>query len=419
MKKILIILCISILISACTSQNNPQQAEPTNQGTPAPASETAMITNQPLTPTQTQTAPPTSTPVPTETASPMPSPTPVNYSPGKFPDGVNPLTGLMVNDPTVLDRLPVAVKINNYPRSDRPQWGLSQADIVFEYYHNNWLPRFHAIFYSQDAAEAGPVRSGRLLDAILVQTYQSILAFASADFRILNNFWFNIPQNLVFNIERECPPQPYCRYEPGGANHLIGNTAEIRGYAEENGLISGIPDFPGMAFSSGIPAGGLEGSSLVVRYSLSAYTKWVFDPQTGAYTRWQDTMEAYQVEDEVYEVLTDRATGEEIQAQNVIILFAPHSRPYYHQGTETDPIGEIVEIDLTGSGQAVLFRDGLAYKLQWMRTDEEPFLQIVDDLGNPFPLKPGQTWFEVINDVSTESYDGTDWRFTFQFPLGD
>ena len=55
------------------------------------------------------------------------------------------------------NRHPVAIKINNYPRSNRPQWGLSLADIVYEYYHNNDLPRFHAIFYGNDAPVLGVI----------------------------------------------------------------------------------------------------------------------------------------------------------------------------------------------------------------------------------------------------------------------
>ena len=47
------------------------------------------------------------------------------YGLGNFEEGVNPLTGLKVDDPSKLERRPVAVKINNYPRSNRPQWGLS------------------------------------------------------------------------------------------------------------------------------------------------------------------------------------------------------------------------------------------------------------------------------------------------------
>ncbi len=50
------------------------------------------------------------------------------------PAAYNPLTGLVPADPSLLDRRPLVIKISNYPRAIRPQYGLNEADIVFEYY---------------------------------------------------------------------------------------------------------------------------------------------------------------------------------------------------------------------------------------------------------------------------------------------
>ena len=66
--------------------------------------------------------------------------------------------------------------------------GASFADIVYDYYQNNGMTRFHAIFYSQNAEEVGPIRSARLLDAELMQMYKTGLAFGGADARILKRF---------------------------------------------------------------------------------------------------------------------------------------------------------------------------------------------------------------------------------------
>ncbi|MHB8808355.1 MAG: DUF3048 domain-containing protein, partial [Anaerolineaceae bacterium] len=76
--------------------------------------------------------------------------------------GVNPLTGLPVSDPNILNRMPVMVKVSNYPRSGRPHAGLSFADIVFDYYIGNGTNRFLAVYYGNDSSSIGPVRSGRL-----------------------------------------------------------------------------------------------------------------------------------------------------------------------------------------------------------------------------------------------------------------
>ena len=77
-----------------------------------------------------------------------------------FPDNVNPLTGLVVDDPSRLERRPVMVKVSNFPRTGRPHAGLSFADIVFEYYIGYGLNRFMGIYLGQDSSQvrAGPLR---------------------------------------------------------------------------------------------------------------------------------------------------------------------------------------------------------------------------------------------------------------------
>ncbi|NIP43226.1 MAG: DUF3048 domain-containing protein, partial [candidate division Zixibacteria bacterium] len=60
---------------------------------------------------------------------------------------------------------PIAMKIPLMPRgSARPQWGLSLADHVYEYYLEKGITRFIAIFFGNNAERAGPIRSGRLFD---------------------------------------------------------------------------------------------------------------------------------------------------------------------------------------------------------------------------------------------------------------
>ena len=104
------------------------------------------------------------TPKPTLTERPSATPSPtippiVRLIPQNFPEYANPLTGLAILDPEVINRKPVIVKISNYPHSVRPQWGLSLADHAFEYYLEDGLTRFAAVFFSNDASKVGPIRS--------------------------------------------------------------------------------------------------------------------------------------------------------------------------------------------------------------------------------------------------------------------
>jgi Protein of unknown function (DUF3048) N-terminal domain len=99
----------------------------------------------------------------------------------------DPLTGLAVSDPSVLDRRPLAIKIANFPRHVRAaQTGLSLADNVWEHYAEGGTTRFTAIFLSQGPDRIGNVRSARLLDTYLGQAYQAMLVASGSSDGTLN-----------------------------------------------------------------------------------------------------------------------------------------------------------------------------------------------------------------------------------------
>ena len=78
------------------------------------------------------------------------------------------------------------MKVENLPRADRPQWGLSKADITYEYYTEEGTTRFISIFYGENADMVGPIRSARLFDLNIVPMYKSAFVFGSAWSLVLN-----------------------------------------------------------------------------------------------------------------------------------------------------------------------------------------------------------------------------------------
>lgn len=332
---------------------------------------------------------------------------PTGYGPTDFPPAINPLTGQPVSDPAVLERRPVAVKINNYPRSNRPQWGLSLADIVFEFYHNNDLPRFHAIFYSRDAELAGPIRSARPLDVHLLHLYHSNFVFGSADQRILDQLKAQrYRDRLVYLLEGACPPQPVCRFEPNVYNYLLAGTAATREYLS---LYRNLPDdrpyLDGMWFNPGLPQGGQSLERLHIRYSYGAYLYWQWDPATGQYLRYQDAQDDVQGRGETHELLTDRLTGAPITAENVVVLFVPHRDEVYQPPANGNPAVEIIDIQLEGSGPAYALRDGQLFEVRWL-VPQAGVLTLTFLDGTPYPYKPGVTWYQVVSTKTPSRADG-------------
>ncbi len=177
MRRFLILALLAFLVAACGTVI-PFSATPSPEAT-GTATPTLTITPS-VTPTVTETPTPTITPTPTRD---YPS---EGYGPSGFPENVNPLTGLKVDNPALLERRPMIVKVANLPRAYRPQWGLSLADHVIEYYIEEGTTRFAAVFLGQDSSMVGPIRSGRFFDNHLIMMYRANFAFGSADARVLN-----------------------------------------------------------------------------------------------------------------------------------------------------------------------------------------------------------------------------------------
>jgi len=401
-KRLLVIALFVLVLSACTGAPQEPTAAPTITTAP---------TDVPPSETPTEIIP-TTTPTPEPTATIEYTPTPLVYGPQNFPTNVSPLSGKTVSDSALLERRPVAVKVQLFPRGQRPPWGVSLADIVYDYYQNFGLTRLHAIFYSQDAETVGPVRSARLLDQSLVHMYQSIFAFGSAEQRTYSRLLgSDFADRLVLENKTNCPPM--CRVDPNGKNELTTNTAELSSYIREKGADNTRQNLDGMYFNQATPIGGQPGTQVSVRFSISSYLLWDYNPDTGRYLRYQDTLEAEDVALENVAALVDRTTNEQLAADNVVVILTPHQYAF-----DTHPgVNEVIDINLSGSGPAYAFRDGQVFQVVWNRPGKNSVLFLTFQDGSSYPFKPGNTWFEVIGTSSrVETPNPNILRFTHLMP---
>lgn len=88
------------------------------------------------------------------TATPSPTPLAVDQvcygpDPEDFPEDVSPLTGLPVEDASLLDLRPVFLSISVFPPSVRPPTGLAVSPIVYELYIGDGDTRLMAGFYGE------------------------------------------------------------------------------------------------------------------------------------------------------------------------------------------------------------------------------------------------------------------------------
>jgi len=336
---------------------------------------------------------------------PTPSPQPlVELAPG-----INPLTGLRVEDSALLTRRPVMVKVSNYPRTGRPHMGLSAADLVFEYYIGYGYNRFVGLYFGQDAERVGPVRSGRLVDAQLAEMYQSILFYGNADSRVDETLIGELgPRALA---EKYLPSPPKYRIEGDMAEiTLFTNTRELSEYYRKlnpNGQYN--QDLRGMIFAETVHPVNQPASFIAVQFSRQARGEWHYNKDTGQYERWIETDPPASGPIPMVPLI-DRANNRQITAANVILIFATY--------TEFAPtLHDIALFDQFAGKRAVVFRDGVRIEGTWKLSGNGRPVQFYNNWGLPLTLKPGNSWIILAGDASKlQSAAPGQWELRFDIP---
>jgi hypothetical protein len=432
MKKYRYVIPLLFILAACTPNtlsdtlNSSDMAAVTDS--PQEASVPMEVKPSPtLIPSPTATSKPVqdnepapAAPTPTKSKPPEPenlAPTnPVQASgPEEFPPEINPLTGLPVSNPALLELPPALVSVTNFPVSARPQAGLSFASYIFELYIGEGMTRFLALFYGQypsldpqgavdttvvadNQPEIGPVRSGRLPYQAIRKLYNGFLVMASASPEVEE---VTTEFTNIFGSDSD------------DINSALIDVTRLRSIAEDEKNKLSI-NLTGNAFDEIHPEGGQNGPSLWVFYNSLNQVQWTYDSATGDYLRFQDNADG---SGEFYPVI-DRLTGEQLSFENVIVLFAKHD--------VLNSDRTLIDVDLLYSeGEAYLFRDGQVYPLYWTTLSGEyekstgrlrP-IRFMDRSGNPMPLKPGSTWVELVNVTTdfTEIEPGV-WKARFYAP---
>ncbi len=420
------VLCAGLLLAACGGE--PEQPTPAVMKLPA---QTATAPTQ-APATQGDTAGATSpaesiqpgvTLLPAATATGfLPEPTTTRASaptstaealvgPHSYPPDVNPLSGLPVADAAVLQRRPLAIKVSNFPRSVRPQSGLAAADLVWEHYAEGGTTRFTAVYYSNDVESVGSIRSARLIDTTLTEMFTgALVASGMSDGtleRLRQKSWY--PAVITESTGFGCPP--LCR-QGQSANAVFASTTDIWQTLRELG-INTAPTIKGLAFWSLTPSGGAAGTRVRVDYSREAYSEWRYNTVDNNYLRWAE------ISPEQMAPHFDANTGTQLTAENIVVIFANHvvdsnvPEDYAADGIHA---AFATEIQLWGSGPALLFRDGQAYSVTWVRMDSADMPFLVDPVNNSVPLRPGKTWFHTTGLSSESIQQGEEWTITHHSP---
>lgn len=373
---------ISLTLAACSSET-PEVS------TPTPELAVVVFETEEPTPVPTNTKSPTVAPTPTpgfgvnnSVAQATPSAEATIPLPEQRPSNENPLTGLKVDDPAVLRRRPLMVRVGNDPGA-RPQVGLDKADIVYEEVTEWWVTRFTAIYLSQDPDMIAPIRSARLINLQLTPQYQGALGNSGGSDQVR----WELSQADFVNLDEFFSPQPYFyRENEGWQTRLAFNAVIAREYMADEGLETAVK-LRGFVFDpqpdlTTLPKEAVgDAEEVIIPYpQQTSATTWRYDKDSGQYLRFLTGEPMRDFE------------GDQISASNVVIYFAEHQ--------ETDIVEDSngatsIRIIINGLGTAWLLRDGKILKGNWLTDGLETPNFIFND-GRPLPFKPGNTWVQVV-----------------------
>jgi hypothetical protein len=301
---------------------------------------------------------PTPTPTPTSDVEPEPTSTP---TPTPTPGTPAPLTGVPADDPGALERPVVAVKVDNLAPA-RPQAGLEDADLVMVELVEG-ATRFIALYHSTDPGVVGPVRSGRLAEADLMPPFTPIYVMSGAHGPVGQEL-----RGAIDVVLEEGQGGGWFRDSARRAPHNL--------FATATDIWASAPEQPApeqfWAFDPDTPAGGSDAPGLTAAYPRAGASRWDWDDAEGRWLRSQDGGPHTNVD------------GDQLGADNVVVIrmdaVANERRPF-------EPIGE---------GPATVFRDGQEFDARWRKASRTEHIEVLAPDGEPFPLKPGQTWLELL-----------------------
>ncbi len=283
---------------------------------------------------------------------------------GTVPAGnsASPFTGEPV---TSMNRV-LAVKIDNIAQA-RPPTGLTKADIVYVLPVEGGLSRILAIFSSRFPPVVGPVRSAREDDLELLRQFgQPAFAYSGAT-----------PVLLPY-IHRNARIVDLYAGIAGGYYRDPSRVAPYNLYAHTRRLLAQSGD-ASKAHDNGFrfgpaPAGGRPATSVPVAYPAASFTfTW-----SAAKGRWLVSMDG-----------TPAGTADDgqLSAATVVIQHTTVRTSRFLEYGSHPPYAES-----TGSGTAVVLRNGKAYQARWSRPDADGGTTFTTADGRPMTFAHGPVW---------------------------
>ncbi|MGM0445466.1 MAG: DUF3048 domain-containing protein [Bacillota bacterium] len=273
----------------------------------------------------------------------------------------------------------VMVSIENTPRA-RPQAGLNEAPIVYEFLVEGGITRFLALYWANIPEKIGPIRSLRPYMIDIAKEYEALLLHAGASpdgFEILQKN--NIPSlDQIFNGKyywrSDQKPSPHNLYTSEyriseHLNEMLGVEYENRFNFEEIMIISNVKE---------------KAEVIDIDYWGNYKVIYEYNSEDNSYLRFLNNEKNPHYGE----------NGNQIKVKNIIVQFV--------KTKVKDDVGRL-SMEVTGENKALYFRNGLVNEGHWEKT-ENGFTEFYNNENKHIKVNPGNTWIQVVPTNIKVSY---------------
>ena len=283
-----------------------------------------------------------------------------------------PLRGTPAPSADAAKTRPIVVKVGNDPQA-RPQTGIADADLIIEVPVEGGLTRLAVVYQSKDPARVGPVRSARQSDLNYLSSLHAILAHVGASEAVTKAVRDAAQSGGFVDVDEfqhaDAFERTKDRQAPYNAYTSGAKLRDAAGAAAKEKVTVG-------AFAFGAQEGGADGTSLTVPYGEPVK----YEYASGSYHRTAGGSK------------TADTAGGEVTPDNIVVIKTDVTEI---PGTADAAGAPSFDYRATGSGAAVILRDGKRFEGTWSREASDQYA-FKDSSGKAILLKPGLTWMHIV-----------------------
>lgn len=283
---------------------------------------------------------------------------------------LNPIDGVKMSR-GVVQQYPVAVMIENAAFGGvRPQFGLSQAQAVYEMPVEGGITRFMAVFAGSIPNKLGPIRSARPDYINLAAEYSALYTHAGGSSAALAEL---AQPNSLHDLSSVTKDAGYFfrdgqRVPP----HNLFTSADLVARAiRDKQLADTAPKFTHWPFQADHPPAAAPAQSKIITIDFGSspfYTvQYLYNFPSNSYERWNGGEQQH-----------DANTNAVLMPKNVVVQLMPK------------------DFSVIGSGTAYLARDGVVTTGTWKKLDTTSRTQFLTSDGKPFAFNRGPIWIELV-----------------------